>query len=164
MTAIRAWSKFWRTALGSDGTRFRPRTSLASGFRAIINKRFPDYQSFAGKTIDQLFKPEELRDAQELEVNKFESVYLENREGSFVVHDLPWQAQVSKLFNLTVTDIDGDGPARFAGRGQLHRRQSLSGALRFQLRAGVAEQGQGSSLSFFLPLTLVSAWMVKSGI
>ncbi len=104
----------------SVGERWYPVSSkdeLGKRLPAIVNKRFPDYQSFAGKTIDQLFQPEELRDARVLEVNKFESVYLENREGGFVVHDLPWQAQVSKLFALAVTDLDGDGRLDLLGGG-----------------------------------------------
>jgi enediyne biosynthesis protein E4 len=90
---------------------------LGKRIPSIINKRFPDYKSFAGKTIDEIFKPEELRDAQKREVQKFESVYLENRDGGFVSHDLPWQAQVSKLFALAATDVNGDGLPDILGGG-----------------------------------------------
>ena len=104
-------------SVGENWYPVSTKDELGKRIPTIVNKRFPDYQSFAGKTIDQLFKPEELRDARELQVNKFESVYLENREGGFVVHDLPWQAQVSKLFALAVTDIDGDGRPDLLGGG-----------------------------------------------
>jgi len=102
------------------GDRWYPVSSkdeLGKRIPTIINKRFPDYKSFAGKTIDEIFKPEELRDARKLEVQKFESVYLENRDGGFVSHDLPWQAQVSKLFALAVADVNGDGRPDLLGGG-----------------------------------------------
>ena len=106
-------------AYGAD-ERWYPVSSkdeLGKRIPSIINKRFPDYKSFAGKTIDEVFTPEELRDARKLEVQKFESVYLENREGGFVSHDLPWQAQVSKLFTLAVADVNGDGRLDILGGG-----------------------------------------------
>jgi len=102
------------------GDRWYPVSSkdeLGKRIPSIINKRFPDYKSFAGKTIGEIFKPEELRDAQKLVVQKFESVYLENRDGGFVSHDLPWQAQVSKLFALAVADVNGDGRPDVLGGG-----------------------------------------------
>ncbi|MPR34580.1 VCBS repeat-containing protein [Salmonirosea aquatica] len=106
-------------AYGADD-RWYPVSSkdeLGKRIPTIINKRFPDYKSFAGKTIDEIFKPEELRDARKLEVRKFESVYLENRDGGFVSHDLPWQAQVSKLFTLAAADVNGDGLPDLLGGG-----------------------------------------------
>ncbi|WP_439581069.1 VCBS repeat-containing protein [Dyadobacter bucti] len=90
---------------------------LGKRIPSIINKRFTDYKSFAGKTIDEIFKPEELKDSRLLEVGKFESVYLENSGGKFIVHDLPREAQVSKLFALATTDINGDGRPDLLGGG-----------------------------------------------
>lgn len=90
---------------------------LGKRIPSIINKRFTDYKSFAGKTIDEIFKPDELKDARLLEVDKFESVYLENNGGKFIVRDLPWEAQVSKLFTLVVADINGDGRPDLLGGG-----------------------------------------------
>jgi hypothetical protein len=90
---------------------------LGKRIPSIINKRFTDYKSFAGKTIDALFKPEELKDARLLEVDTFESVYLENKEGGFVVHDLPKEAQVSKIFTWAIADINHDGKPDLLGGG-----------------------------------------------
>ncbi|WP_310590433.1 FG-GAP-like repeat-containing protein [Dyadobacter sp. NIV53] len=90
---------------------------LGKRIPSIINKRFTDYKSYAGKTIDQLFKTEELKDARLVEVDKFESVYLENKDGGFVVHDLPNEAQVSKIFTWAAADINGDGKLDLLGGG-----------------------------------------------
>jgi hypothetical protein len=76
----------------------------------LINKRFTSYKEFAGKTVEELFTPEELKGASQLQVQKFESVYLENTgNGQFALHHLPFEAQVSKIFSFLVTDADKDG-------------------------------------------------------
>ena len=77
---------------------------------SIINKNFTDYSKYAGKEIDQLFKPKELDGAEIKEVNTFESVYLENQGGNkFKSTPLPILAQTSKIMTLFLDDYDGDG-------------------------------------------------------
>jgi hypothetical protein len=102
------------------GERWYPvafKDELGKRIPSIINKRFTDYKSFAGKTISEIFKENELKGSEMLEVEKFESIYLENKNGSFVIHDLPREAQVSKLFALTVADVNNDGKPDLLGGG-----------------------------------------------
>ena len=76
----------------------------------FINKRFPNYKDFAGKTIEKIFKSTELETAQEARVNTFESVWVENLgKGNFEMHALPAMAQVSKIFALCIADVTNDG-------------------------------------------------------
>lgn len=126
-THLKMWVKDFDNNKGLEqvlaynvGERWYPvafKDELGKRIPSIINKRFTDYKSFAGNTITEIFKDDELEGAQLLEVNKFESVYLENKNGAFVAHDLPNAAQVSKLFALTVTDINGDGKPDILGGG-----------------------------------------------
>ena len=77
---------------------------------SIINKRFTDYSLYAGKTIEDIFYPEQLENAEIKEVNTFESVYLENQGGNkFKSIPLPTLAQTSKIMTLFLDDYDGDG-------------------------------------------------------
>jgi enediyne biosynthesis protein E4 len=77
---------------------------------SIINKRFTDYSLYAGKTIDDIFYPEQLEKAVIKEVNTFESVYLENLGGNkFKSKPLPALAQISKVMTLFLDDYDNDG-------------------------------------------------------
>jgi enediyne biosynthesis protein E4 len=77
---------------------------------SIINKRFTDYSLYAGKTIDDIFYPEQLEKAVIKEVNTFESVYLENLGGNkFKSKPLPVLAQISKVMTLFLDDYDNDG-------------------------------------------------------
>ncbi len=83
---------------------------LAKQMPSLINKRFTRYADFAGKPIGELFEKKEFDGATELDVTQFASVWLENRgTGGFVVHPLPGPMQWSKLFALTVIDLDGNG-------------------------------------------------------
>ena len=76
----------------------------------FINKKFYNYKSFAGKTLEEVFDERELEGAKEMSVNQFQSLYLENMgEGRFKQHILPEEAQASKIFTFHVRDIDGDG-------------------------------------------------------
>jgi enediyne biosynthesis protein E4 len=92
----------WFTTAGKD--------ELGKQMPSIINKRFTNYQDFAGKTLDDIFKSSELELAEMKEVNTFASLYLENEGGkSLKIKELPSEAQVSKIFSMYVTDIDSDG-------------------------------------------------------
>jgi hypothetical protein len=75
----------------------------------LINKKFTDYKNFPGKTIEEIFDKNELKDAQILEVNRFESVYLENDgKKHFKLRALPQEAQVSRMFTFAVADVNQD--------------------------------------------------------
>jgi hypothetical protein len=77
---------------------------------SIINKKYTNYKSFAGKSIEELFDDDELEGAEEKIVNTFESVYLENTGNfTFKSHALPSLAQVSKILVLRTEDTNGDG-------------------------------------------------------
>ena len=77
---------------------------------SIINKRFTDYSMFAGKEIEDIFKPKELENAEIKEVNIYESVYLENLgKNKFKITPLPILVQASKVMTLLLDDYDHDG-------------------------------------------------------
>lgn len=74
-----------------------------------INQRFPNYRDFSGKTIERIFKSNELDAAELKEVNRFESVWIENKgKGELEMHNLPYMAQVSKVFAIDIADVNGD--------------------------------------------------------
>ncbi|MFC5409938.1 VCBS repeat-containing protein [Larkinella bovis] len=119
---------------------------LGKQMPGIINKRFTNYTSFAGKPIEQVFEDDELKDADEYEVNQFASVYLENRgDGRFSVHPLPMLAQVSKLFALRTDDIDNDGFPDVLAGGNFYGVSTYQG--RYDANYGLVLKNRGKSAS-----------------
>ncbi len=95
---------------------------LGKQIPSVINKKFTDNQSFAGKTLEQIFTAQELDSAQVREVNKFESVYLQNMGSGkqFMVSDLPMYAQLSKIFTFFTEDLTHDGKLDVLLAGNLY--------------------------------------------
>lgn len=151
---LKMWVKDFDNNLGLDqilaysvGKSWYPvafKDELGKRIPSVINKRFTDYKSFAGKTIDQIFKPEELSGSKVLELEKFESVYLENKEGGFVMHDLPVEAQVSKLFALAVSDVNSDGKPDIIGGGNYWGVSTYQGRYDSSYGLVLLNNGRGS--------------------
>lgn len=114
---------------------------LGKQMPGIINKRFTDYVSFAGKPLSTVLNDAELKGADEYIVNQFASVYLENKDGKFVVHQLPMLAQVSKLFALQAIDIDHDGDLDVLGGGNFYGASSYQG--RYDASYGLVLRNDG---------------------
>ncbi|CAM3655624.1 VCBS repeat-containing protein [Pontibacter korlensis] len=108
----------------------------------LINKKFNNYEAYAGKTIEEVFDKDELKEALLLEVNTFESIYLENTgNGEFKKHLLPYQAQVSKIFALHVEDVNHDGHLDILAGGNLHGVSTYQG--RYDGSYGLILAGNG---------------------
>jgi hypothetical protein len=78
----------------------------------FLASRFPRYKDYAGKTVQQIFTPQELAGAIEKKAHTFAtSLVLNNGDGSFKVVPLPDEAQRSPLYGILATDLDHDGKA-----------------------------------------------------
>jgi hypothetical protein len=132
---------------------------LGKQIPSIINKRFTDYVSFAGKPLNEVVKDEELKGADEFTVNQFASVYLENQNGRFVVHELPMMAQVSKLFALQAIDIDHDGDLDVLGGGNFYGVSTYQG--RYDASYGLVLRNDGKGT--FTALSPVDSGFLLNG-
>ncbi|AQG81272.1 VCBS repeat-containing protein [Spirosoma montaniterrae] len=132
---------------------------LGKQMPGIVNKRFTDYASFAGKPLDEVLNGDELKDADEFTVNQFASLYLENQGGKFVVHQLPMLAQVSKLYAMLPIDIDGDGDLDLLGGGNCYGVSTYQG--RYDASYGLVLRNEGKGN--FVALSPVDAGFVLNG-
>jgi hypothetical protein len=108
----------------------------------LINKKFKDYNSYAGKTIAEIFDKGELDKARVLKVNTFESVYLENKgHHKFQRYALPVEAQVSKIYAFHIKDLDGDGHLDVLLGGNQYGVSSYQG--RYDSSYGLVLKGNG---------------------
>jgi hypothetical protein len=76
----------------------------------FVRPRLPTYKSYAEKSLEEIFTPEELRDAVVRETRTFAtSLVRSNSDGSFTVVPLPPEAQIAPVYGLLAEDITGDG-------------------------------------------------------
>lgn len=74
----------------------------------FLKKKFLKYSQYASATLENVFSEEQLKKATHLSVYQLESLYLENKGGSFKIHPLPVKAQFSATQGIIVQDFTGD--------------------------------------------------------
>jgi hypothetical protein len=116
-----------------------------------VKKRFKDYKSFATATFDDIFPPENRKDAIRLKATMLQSCYLRNDgEGKFTMIPLPKEAQVSALNGMVADDFDGDGNLDVLINGNDFGTEVTIG--RYDALNGLLLKGDGSGK--FLPLSI----------
>ena len=74
-----------------------------------LKKKFLRFDAYAGKTIDEVLTPAQLKHAATLLVNEQRTVmFLNNGKGQFTIHALPLMAQLSPVFSILAEDLNGD--------------------------------------------------------
>ncbi|AQG82457.1 VCBS repeat-containing protein [Spirosoma montaniterrae] len=72
--------------------------------------RYPNYESYADQTLDQIFDRNALAKAEHLTANHLQtSCFLSSASGRFTVAKLPEQAQYAPVHTITTMDFDRDG-------------------------------------------------------
>lgn len=74
-----------------------------------VAKKFKDYHSFASSKLIDILPEDKVDHAVVYQIENFESIILENRDGKLVRKTLPIQAQVSPIKSSLVLDINNDG-------------------------------------------------------
>lgn len=74
-----------------------------------IKEKFKNYETFAEATLVDVYTEEELEASLHYQVKSFASIYLENKDGKFIMHNLPNLAQISSINQILVDDYDADG-------------------------------------------------------
>ncbi|WP_299550842.1 VCBS repeat-containing protein [Seonamhaeicola sp.] len=74
-----------------------------------IKQKFKNYQGFSEATLVDVYGKENLENALHYQVKSFASIYLENDNGAFIIHELPVESQFSSINGILVNDYDKDG-------------------------------------------------------
>ncbi|MUP47174.1 hypothetical protein E0K83_15650 [Gramella sp. BOM4] len=94
----------------NDGEKFPVRGRECSSQQMPgIKKKFEDYNAYANANLEDIYTTDYLKDALHYQVKSFASVYIENTETGFVLHQLPPQAQISTINSIITQDFDRDG-------------------------------------------------------
>ncbi|MFD2099020.1 VCBS repeat-containing protein [Flagellimonas iocasae] len=85
-----------------------------------IKKKFENYESFSQATLVDVYGEKPLESSLHYQVKSFASIYLENKDGKFEIHQLPIEAQLSSINQILVDDYDKDGALDFLIAGNLY--------------------------------------------
>jgi hypothetical protein len=88
----------------------------------FIKKKFPTYHAFANATVEQVYS-EHIDEALSLQVEDFNSVYIENKNGSFKLSHLPIEAQFSTIQGIVTHDVNKDGHLDIIAAGNYYQRE-----------------------------------------
>jgi len=76
----------------------------------VMKKKFLRYDAYAGKSINEIFTEDQLKNASVLTVNQAQTCVFYNKgNGYFGMKPLPIRAQFSPVFSILVSDINHDG-------------------------------------------------------
>ncbi len=90
----------------------------------FIKEKFPTYNAFGSAKLVEVYGKEKLLGALHLKAGMFASVILENRgDGTFDIHKLPVEAQLSSVNAIVLDDFDGDGLKDIALAGNLYQSE-----------------------------------------
>ncbi|MBJ7882914.1 CRTAC1 family protein [Gelidibacter salicanalis] len=82
-----------------------------------IKEKFKNYETFSNATLVDVYEKDALESAIHYQVKSFASVYLENKDGKFIIHELTVEAQISSINKILVDDYDKDGALDFVIAG-----------------------------------------------
>ena len=105
----------------NDGKQYPVRgRSCSSQQIPGIKKKFKNYESFSEATLVDVFSDKALESSLHYQVKSFASIYLENKNGKFIVHKLPQEVQISSINEIIVKDFNDDGNLDALVAGNLH--------------------------------------------
>ena len=125
-----------------------------------LKKRFDQYKKFADATMEQIFTPDMMKDAQRLKATMLQSCYLRNDgNGKFTMIPLPKEAQFSALNGMIADDFDGDGNLDVLINGNDFGTEVFVG--RFDALNGLLLKGDGKG--GFIPQTIMQSGVYIPG-
>ncbi len=143
----------------SEGEQYPVRGRECSSQQiSAIKRKFEDYESFSEATLVDVYTEEDLNTSVHYQVKSFASIYLENKDGKFTIHQLPVEAQISSINQILVDDYNKDGNLDMLIAGNLYasevetpRNDASYGQLLFGDGQGVFKAIPAYESGFFTP-------------
>ncbi len=143
---------------------------MGAAYPLFMKKRFTTYESFAGKTAQEVFGEENLK-KNSMRASQFNSLLLRNNGGSFAIEPLPRLAQAGPVCGITAADIDGNGfldiigiGNNYAPRVEYGRDDALSGFVLYNNNGKSFNFSHGTENGFYVDGDAKSlVWMDMPG-
>lgn len=110
---------------------------------SMMRTRFPDYNSYADATINEVFTKEEMRGAGYLSANTLATTcFLSDSKGKLHASALPLQVQFSPVFTINTLDFNHDGKTDLLICGNMNKAKLRLG--KSDANYGILLKGNGS--------------------
>ena len=108
-----------------------------------LKKKYTYYKDYKEQTIRDIFSEEQIKNSIVQTVNELRSVILRNDgQGKFEIVPLPWQAQLSPVYAISIHDFTKDGHVDILVGGNLYNAKPEVG--RYDASFGVLLAGDGN--------------------
>jgi enediyne biosynthesis protein E4 len=115
----------------------------------FLAERYPDYASYGGQTVQEIFSGGQLDQALELQASELGSVIVWNRgpQQGAQVERLPLRAQFSPVYGIWSGDLNGDGRREIVLGGNLYEVKPMAGPYDAGLGVVLSVEEDGSLAS-----------------
>jgi hypothetical protein len=127
-----------------DGTKSYPMVLRHDLVKRIpsLKKKYLKYENYKDQTITDIFAPEQISKSLKLDAYELSTSILMNEgQGKFTLRPLPYQAQMSPVYGIEISDLDGDGHQDILLGGNLYKAKPEVG--RYDASYGVLLTGDG---------------------
>jgi hypothetical protein len=128
---------------------------MAITYPMFMLKKFRTYASFAGKTVQEVFGEEHIKN--NLSASQFNSIILRNSGGKFTLETLPRLVQAGPVCGITTADVDGNGYLDIIGIGNSYaprvehgRDDALAGFVLYNNNGSNFTFSHGTENGFFV--------------
>ncbi|RYF89087.1 MAG: VCBS repeat-containing protein, partial [Chitinophagaceae bacterium] len=152
-----AWDQVMAVAKNGQYYSFLGKEELEKVLPGPLRKKYPDYASMSGQTVDQVF-PGIRTSGSTFSSAMLGSVIIHNTKGKLRPELLPEIAQWSPIFSFETGDVDGDGSIDIISGGNFYGVLPFEG--RYDANAGTVMLNAAGSYTALLP---VRSGFVTSG-
>ncbi|MEP2278187.1 VCBS repeat-containing protein [Maribacter sp.] len=89
-----------------------------------IKNKFKTYNEYSTATLTDVYDEDKLEKGIHYQVSSFASAFIENTGGSWKVHDLPKESQISPINQILVDDFNRDGSLDVLVAGNLYQSEA----------------------------------------
>jgi hypothetical protein len=107
----------------------------------VLKKKFVYYKDYATATIENILSPKQIKESVILKCFILETGWWENKDGEFIFHALPLQAQTSPVEGTVIHDFNHDGNTDLLMAGNKYAMEVETG--RLDAGIGIYLQGNG---------------------
>jgi len=117
-----------------------------------LKKKYLKYEDFANQKVEDIFTADQLKDALTLKAHYLSTAILENKGGErWALQRLPDEAQLSIIYAIEISDLDGDGMLDILLGGNLYGTKPEIG--RYDGSYGTLLKGKGK-----MEFTALRSW------